>query len=113
HFNALERPAARERRVDLAIQMTLLAHHAADDVAEIGGFRRTILHSFHITLEPVTFELSQNLIQAGAGKLHRIPRLHGGKPGRAALIGLATGAAAVGATGNVAASHCAISRPAA
>src|SRR6516225_168975 len=112
HFDALERPAARQRRVNRRIQATLLSHHAADYVAEIGGFRRTILHAFHVALEPMTFELSQNLIQASASKLHLVERLDGCKPRDAALIGFAA-AASTRATGYFAAGHRTISRPAA
>src|SRR5262249_53796375 len=71
-----------------------------------------ILHAFHIALKPMAFELSQTLIQAGAGELHLIERLDGGKPGCAARIGLAAIAAPVRAAGYVVAGHHAISRPA-
>ena len=109
-LDALERPAARERRVDLRIELALLAHHAADDVAEIGGFRRPVLRAFDLAAEPMAFELGHDVVKAGAGKIHLIKRLHGGEPGGAALVGLArfVGASLVlGLTGHVSASRAA------
>ena len=114
-----DRPLNRD---PAAFRPVMLAHaiddadfqnlNAADYVAEIGGFRRTILHAFHVALEPMTFELSQNLIQASASKLHLVERLDGCKPRDAALIGFAA-AAPIRATGYFAAGHRTISRPAA
>src|SRR5438094_33306 len=72
HFDGLKRPAARQRRVDLWIETALLAHHTADDVTEVGGFRRAILHAFHFAAEPVTFKLGQDLVQPGTDKIHLI-----------------------------------------
>ena len=88
-LDALERPAARQRGVDLRIEPCLLAHDAADDVAEKCRLRRPILRALDIAAEPMAFELGQNLVQAGAGKVHLVERLHGGEPRRAALVGLA------------------------
>ena len=88
-LDALERPASGQRRVDLRVELALLAHHAADDVAKVGGLRRPVLRAFDLAAEPVAFEFGHDLVEAGAGKIHLIKRLHGGKPCRAALVGLA------------------------
>ncbi len=88
-LDALERPAARQRRVDLRIEPALLAHHAADDVAKERGFRRPVLRALDLAAEPMALELGQDLVEPGAGEVHLIERLHGGKPRRAALVGLA------------------------
>ena len=39
--------------------------------------------------EPMVFELGHDLVQAGAGEIHLVERLHGGEPRGAALVGLA------------------------
>src|SRR5262249_19290522 len=88
-LNALERPAAGERLVDHRIEAALLAHHARDHVAEERRLGRQILRAFHLAADPVTLELGQNLVQAGAGDVHLIERLHGGEPCGAAPIGFA------------------------
>ena len=88
-LDALERPAARQRGIDLRIEPALLAHDAADDVAKKGRFRRPVLRAFDLAAEPMALELGQNLVQAGAGEVHLVKRLHGGEPRRAALVGLA------------------------
>ena len=88
-LDAFERPAAGERRVDLRIEAALLAHHAADDVAEIGRFRRPVLHALDFAAEPMAFEFGHDVVEAGAGKIHLVKRLHRGEAGGATLVGLA------------------------
>ena len=61
----------------------------ADDIAKISRFRRPILHAFDFAAEPMLFELGHDLVQAGAGEIHLVKRLHRGEPGGAALVGLA------------------------
>src|SRR4029077_694662 len=38
-LDALERPAAGQSRIDLRVELALLAHYPADDVAKISGLR--------------------------------------------------------------------------
>ena len=78
-----------KRSVDLRIEPGLLAHDAADNVAKEGNFRRPVLRAFDLAAEPMALELGQNLVQPGAGEVHLIERLHGGKPRRAAFVGFA------------------------
>src|SRR5689334_22892530 len=93
--------------------MTLLTNHTAHNIAEISGFRRTIPHAFHVAIEPMRFELRQNLVHTRAGKLHLIERLDRGEASGAALIGFAEAVGSIRATGYVLGSHCANSQPAA
>ena len=88
-LDALERPALRQRLVDQRIELALLAHHAGDDVAEERRLGRQILRALDLAAEPVAFEFGEDLVEAGAGKVHLVERLHGGEPGRAALVRLA------------------------
>ncbi len=67
----------------------LLAQHAGDDIAEEGGFGREILRALDLAADPVALELGEDFVEAGAGDIHLIERLHGGKPRGAALVGLA------------------------
>ena len=86
--DALERPAAGERRVDLRIERPLLAHDAGDDVAKERGLGRQILRALDLAAEPMAFELGQDLVDAGPGQIHLVERLHSGEPRRSALVGL-------------------------
>ena len=78
-----------KRRVDQRIEPALLAHDAADDVAEERRFGRQILRALDLAAEPMALELGEDLVQAGAGDVHLVERLHGGEPRRAAPVGLA------------------------
>ena len=88
-LDALERPALRQRLVDQRIELALLAHHAADDVAEERRLGRQILRALDLAAEPVALELGEDFVQAGAGEIHLVERLHRGEPRRAALVRLA------------------------
>ena len=88
-LDALERPGLRQGVVDQRIELALLAHHAADDVAEEGGLGRQVLLAFDLAADPVALELGQDLVQSGRCDVHLVQRLHGGKPCRAAPVGLA------------------------
>src|SRR5438477_9790867 len=88
-FDPLERPRLGKRRVDQRVELALLAHHARDHVAEEGSFRGQIFVAFDLPPDPVTLELRQNVVEARAGKLHLVKRLHGREPGRAPPVGLA------------------------
>src|SRR6185437_9411719 len=88
-LDALERPAAIERRVDHRVERPLLAHHAADNIAKVRRLSRHVLRALDLAAEPVAFEFGHDLVQAGTGQIHLIQRLYGGEPGGAALIGLA------------------------
>src|SRR5450631_4941735 len=85
-LDALERPAFRQRLVDDRVELALLAHHAGHDVAEERGLRRQILRALDLAAEPVALEFGEDLVQAGAGEVHLVERLHGGEPRRAALV---------------------------
>ena len=80
-LDALERPGLRQRVVDQRIELALLAHHAADDVAEERGLRRQILLAFDLAADPVALELGQDLVQAGR---RRCPSGRAPAPRRAA-----------------------------
>ena len=95
-FDALERPAAGERRVDLRVKRSLFPHDAGDDVAKESGFRRQILRALDLAAEPMAFELGEDFVDAGAGEIHLVERLYGGEPRRSALVGL-TGPTGCGA----------------
>ena len=88
-LDALERPAARQRRVDLRVEACLFTHDAMDDVAEERRLGRLILRALDLAAEPMALELGHDLVEPGAGKIHLIERLHRGEPRRAAFIGLA------------------------
>ena len=51
--------------VDHRVELALLAHHAADDVAEEGGLRRQILLALDLAADPVALELGQDFVQRG------------------------------------------------
>jgi len=53
------------------------------------GFGGEILRALDLAAEPVAFEFGEDLVQTGAGEIHLVQRLHGGKPCRAALVGFA------------------------
>src|SRR6516165_7545170 len=86
-IDPLQRPTSRQRLVDQGIEFRLIAHHARDDVAEEGGFRRQIFFPFDLAAEPVAFEFGENVVDARAGNVHLVERLHGGKPRGAAPVG--------------------------
>ena len=48
-----------------------------------------ILRALDLAADPVAFELGEDFVQARAGEIHLVERLHGGKPRGAALVGLA------------------------
>ena len=60
-----------------------------DHVAEERRFRRQILRAFDLAADPMTLELGEDVVQAGARDIHLVERLHGGEPGGAAPVGLA------------------------
>ena len=64
-LDALERPALRQRRVDHRIELALLGHHAADDVAEERGLRRQIFIALDLAADPMALELRQDVVQRG------------------------------------------------
>ena len=86
---SLERPIACQRGVDLRIEPALFAQDTGHDVAEISGFRRSVLDALDLAAEPMAFEFGQDLVQAGAGKIHLVKRLHRGESGSASFVGLA------------------------
>ena len=75
--------------VDQRIELALLAHHAADDIAKERRLRRQILLALDLAADPMTLELGQDVVEAGAGDIHLIERLHRREPRRAAPVGLA------------------------
>ena len=52
-----------KRLVDHRIEPALVVDHAADDVAEMSGFRRQIFVALDLAADPVAFELRQDLIE--------------------------------------------------
>src|SRR5262245_18007302 len=64
-LDALERPAAAERRVDLWIELGLLAHYAADDVAKVGSLGRAVLLALDLAAEPMALELGHDVVEPG------------------------------------------------
>ncbi len=79
-----------QRLVDQRIKLELLAHHARRPRRGKRCLGRgQILRALDLAAEPVTFEFRQDLVQAGAGEVHLVERLHRRQPGRAALIRLA------------------------
>ena len=60
-----------------------------DDVAEERGLGRKILRAVDFAAEPMPLELGQDVVQAGAGNVHLVERLHRGEPRGAALVGFA------------------------
>src|SRR5262249_32156491 len=88
-LDALERPTLRQHVVDQRIEHALLAHHAADHVAEERGLGRQVLLAFDFAPDPMTLELRQDVVPAGTGDIHPGERLHCGQPGRTAPVGLA------------------------
>src|SRR5262249_21144049 len=74
---------------DQRIEHTLLAHDAADHVAEERSLGRQVLLALDFAADPVALEFSQDVVQAGAGDVHLVERLHGGEPGGAAPVSLA------------------------
>src|SRR3569623_298728 len=85
-LDALERPALLQRFVDLRVKHALLAHHTGDDVPKERRFRRQILRALDLAAEPVAFELGENVVEAGAGHVHLIQRLHRGEPRCAEIV---------------------------
>ena len=73
----------------MRIERALLAHHAADHVAEERGLGRQILLALDLAADPMAFEFGQDVVEPRAGDIHLIERLHGGEPRRAAPVGLA------------------------
>ena len=69
--------------------LALLAHHAADDVAEESRLGGKILIALDLAADPVALELREDLVKGRAGHVHLIERLHGREPRGAAAIGLA------------------------
>src|ERR1039457_6294211 len=88
-LDALERPAFRQRLVDDRVELALLAHHAGHDVAEERGLGRQILRALDLAAEPVALEFGEDLVQAGAGEVHLVERLHRRQPRSAAFVRLA------------------------
>src|SRR6185369_10907583 len=76
------------RVIDQRIEPGLIAHHAGDDVAKEGGFRRQIFFALDLAAEPVAFELGEDVVDPRATDIHLIERLHRGEPRRTAAIGL-------------------------
>ena len=92
--DAGQRPAGRQRAVDRRVERLLVAHDAGDNVAEEGGVGVAILVAVDLLAEPVGLELGDHLGQRRAAEVHLVERLHGGEPGRAALVGRPLGAMA-------------------
>ena len=66
-FDALQRPALRQRFIDQGIKLALFADHSGNDVTEKSCFGGQILRSFDLTADPVTFKLGENVVKAGPG----------------------------------------------
>ena len=71
------------------IERALVVDDATDQLAKIGALGRQILLAFDFAADPMAFELRQDLVEAGAGDIHLIERLHGREPRRAAPVDLA------------------------
>ena len=54
----------RQRVVDQRVELALLAHHAADDVAEERGLGRQVLLALDLAADPVTLELGRGFRSA-------------------------------------------------
>src|SRR4051812_32331482 len=85
-FDALQRPALRQRLVDQRIELLLVAHDAGNDVAEERRFRREICIALDLVAEPVALELRKNVVDAGTTDIHLVQRLHGCEPRRTAPV---------------------------
>src|SRR5581483_1947200 len=88
-LDARERPPLRQHAIDHRIEAALLAHDAADDVAEERRFRGKILLTFHFAADPMALELGEDFVQRRRCHVHLVERLHRGKARRSAPIGLA------------------------
>src|SRR5262245_3271073 len=88
-FDALKRPAFRQRLIDQGIEISLFAHHARYNVAKERRLSRKILRALDLAAHPVALEFGKDFVEAAAGQIHLIERLHGGKSGSAPLIRLA------------------------
>src|SRR5258708_26796510 len=84
----LQRPAFRQRIVDQRIEFRLIAHHAGHDVTEEGCLGRQIFVALDLAAEPMTLELGEDVVNAGAGDIHLIERLYRREPRRATPVGL-------------------------
>src|SRR5262249_52198509 len=88
-FDALERPALRQSGVDQRVELALLAHDAADHVAEERRFGGQVLIALDLAADPMALELCHDVVHAGAGDVHLVERLNGGEARRAAPVRLA------------------------
>src|SRR5882757_4907403 len=84
----LQRPALRQRIVDQRIEFRLVAHYAGHDVAEECRLRGQVFVALDLASEPMTLELSEDVVNPRAPDVHLIERLHGREPRRAAAVGL-------------------------
>src|SRR5262249_28281226 len=89
-FDALERPALRQHLIDQRIEAALLPHHARNDVAKEGRLGGQILRTLDLATDPMALELGEDVVQARAGDVHLVERLHRRQPRGAAAAGPAS-----------------------
>ena len=70
----------------LTVDRTLLAHHAAQDVAEERGLGRLERDALDLAADPVRLELGEARRSRPCPRLHLVERLHGGEPRAAAAL---------------------------
>src|SRR5262249_13141362 len=73
--------------IDQRIEAALLPHHARNDVAKEGRLGGQILRTLDLATDPMALELGEDVVQARAGDVHLVERLHRRQPPGAAAVG--------------------------
>jgi hypothetical protein len=68
------------------VELALVADHAGDDLAEIGGVGLAVLLAIKLGAEAEGLELGEHVAEQRAGDVELVERLHGSKPRRPPLV---------------------------